>query len=278
MPNPIVTSPAGDEIELIPRKQWAAITNTAGAGPLSQQLRLSDDRRALALALWHHGAFTDPSGMATRLLAEEATKHKGEEITPNLTMMLASPVLGRCVERELKPPAKKTYGIKLVALPQTWFDELALGTKPEPTPLPEPAPVELDDVTPQVVEVEIANAVATALLSQVATIISTGNGHAPDLAHAQAEIVALTERLGSQTTYVETLRRQARDAADQIQALMHERDGLRARLRTAEHNLKAATSADAQKIIDAEVHRQVDIMMRQAPGRGHEKDPKVRAS
>ena len=52
---------------------------------------------------------------------------------------------------------------------------------------------------------------------------------------------------------------------DELSAVKYERDGLRTRLRSAEHNLKVATTGDTQRIIDAEVRKALDKLMRQAP-------------
>ena len=121
------------------------------------------------------------------------------------------------------------------------------------------------------VEFELTSAVATALLTTVVEIISTGADAGPQLGRLRLDVAALEERLGTQVAYVDKLRRQVRDAGDEIAALRVERDGLRKRLREAEHNLSVAMSADAQRIIDAEVQRQLDRIMRQAPNGEHSK-------
>lgn len=111
---------------------------------------------------------------------------------------------------------------------------------------------------------DVASAVATALLAQVVEVLSKG-ADGSELARVRRDLDAMAQRLGTQVDYVEKLRRDSRAQADVIVALRQERDGLRARLAQSEANLKAATSQDAQRIIDAEVRRQLDRMMRQAP-------------
>jgi len=137
---------------------------------------------------------------------------------------------------------------------------------------PPPEAIDLTEVgapsTPPLA-VEVAEAVAGALLAQVAAIITQGNAQAPANDRLRSELSTLTERLGTQVDYVDKLRRDLRASTDQIAALKVERDGLRQRLRDTEHNLRVATSADTQRIIDAEVHRQLDKVMRQAPNGQH---------
>jgi hypothetical protein len=192
-----------------------------------------------------------------------------------------------CVERVTK--GKRTSLIQLVALPESWLgrvdgslrDASFVGTAqmsiddagdrvhPAPVVVPDPAPVVEKSTGPNSdVEHSVADAVATALLARVIEIMSTGNGNAVAMKNAQltTDVADLTRRLGEQVGYVERLRRDLRQVQDELIATKSERDGLRQRAQAAEHNLKIATGADAQRIIDAEVHRQVDRIMRQAPG------------
>ena len=54
-----------------------------------------------------------------------------------------------------------------------------------------------------------------------------------------------------------------------------ERDGLRARAMAAEANLAKVMTPDAQRLLEAELHKEVDKLMRQRPGTTHEREPEV---
>jgi hypothetical protein len=110
---------------------------------------------------------------------------------------------------------------------------------------------------------EVASAVATALLAQVVQVLT--KGPQGQLDQLQAALDDVQHRLGTSTSFVDRLRRQNREQADEIIALRRERDGLRQRTRAAESNLSAALSSDAQAVIDAEVRRQLDRLMRAKP-------------
>lgn len=117
-------------------------------------------------------------------------------------------------------------------------------------------------------ERNLADAVATALLARVIEVLTTGKSDVVGLRLRQLrdEVDELQKRLGQQVEYVSNLRRQVREAGDEIITLKFERDGLRQRLRTAEHNLTVATSGDAKRIIENELHKEIDRLMRQTPG------------
>lgn len=270
--------------------------------------RRDSPRGPALLALWHEGAVEDrKSGRAAMLLHERAVRYGlAADIRPAaVTTAMSQGAFGELfVERETK--GKRTYAIRLVAIAERWLPYLERPIEPAPattsaeptgsdddttatvTPEPEPegrtggATCERGGVSadvaalapaaaPSSVEFELTNAVATALLTQVVEIISTGAGAGPQLGRLQLDVEALEARLGTQVAYVDKLRRQLREAGDEITALRFERDGLRTRLRKAEHNLTVAMSADAQRIIDAEVQRQLDKIMRQAPNGEHSK-------
>lgn len=266
-------------------------------------------RAPALLALWHEGAAEDRSGRAALVLRDRATRYGlGADVEPSVvTTSIGQGAIGELfVERVTN--AKRTYSIRLVAVAERWLPYLEprtkVGSAPATTdadltgteddaaatapPEPEPegrtggATCEHGDVSADVavlapagthspVEFELTNAVATALLTQVIEIIATGAGAGPQLGRLQLDVEALEARLGTQVAYVDKLRRDLREAGDEITALRFERDGLRTRLRKAEHNLTVAMSADAQRIIDAEVTRQLDKLMRQAPNGEHSK-------
>lgn len=75
----------------------------------------------------------------------------------------------------------------------------------------------------------------------------------------------LPGRLADQTSYAQRLRRELSDVSDELVAVKAERDGLRQRVRQLEHNLGAATSADRERQIEAEVRRRLERIMRERP-------------
>jgi len=296
-PERTVTSPVGDEIVvysdddligLMPNVPIRAVVLAASWEP-----RRGSARGPVLSSLWHDGPAVDrKTGAASAVLRDRALRFGlSPSVTPaQMTTTVNTDLLSLLVERETK--AKRTYSIRLVGVAERWLPMLRrqvesdvdagvdVGLSDVGPALPSlgglsdagSAPVSgrgdgaATGVAPAPVEVEIANAVATALLTQVVEIIASGSGAGAQLGRLQLDVEALEARLGTQVAYVDKLRRQVREAGDEVTALRVERDGLRQRLRAAEHNLTVATGADAQRIIDAEVRRQLDIMMRQAPG------------
>lgn len=293
-----VTSPVGDTILLLADDELAELAglDATNAHSMGQVLQQTPDRMALLGALWRHGPVIDrQSGRATAKLVELA----GGGIKNPTAILTAAPV-SPIVERKCN--GKRTYEIRLAALPERWLraiesahpaaamraeppddDRLAAdvgsermeGEPPDdeaataPSGSPSPLLATVTDLPERAAPLVAADAVATALLAQVAAIISRGTDEAPVANRLRDDLVTLSDRLATQVEYVEKLRRDLRGSGDTITALKAERDGLRQRLRDAEHNLKVATSVDTQRVIDAEVHRQMERMMRQAPAGQH---------
>jgi regulator of replication initiation timing len=299
-----VATPAGDELPVYSDAQLAELLGPHDKRVLSANLSLSWVRGPILLALYCEGAVEDASGRASGVLFERAKRYglRADIKSTAISNALDAPAFDLLVERRKGP--RKTYSIRLVGLAERWLrflpdddeiesaptagadatgsDDAAATTAPEPEPEDCPGGTvgEPGDASarvaglapaPSPVEFELTNAVATALLTQVVEIISTGAGAGPQLGRLQLDVQALEERLGTQVAYVDKLRRQVREAGDEITALRVERDGLRQRVKSAEHNLTVAMSADAQRIIDAEVQRQLDRIMRQSPNGEHSK-------
>lgn len=292
----MVKSPAGQDILVFEDEAWAQATGLkVGTDAWGKSMSATTARLAPLAVLWRDGPIENPYGLATTVLIDLATE-LDEDASPNLTQLLGgSPVMRRCVERATQ--AKRTYSIRLVALPARWLPQVeVLARRRTPstaqraiqtrgadtgTGVPRQAPVPARPATngarrpveaaPAVLEPsrgsldsDVASAVATALLAQVVEVLSKGTG-GPQEAQLRRDLDSMAERLGTQVDYVGKLRRDLRASGDEVLALRQERDGLRERLRQTEANLKAATSQDAQRIIDAEVQRQLDRMMREKP-------------
>jgi regulator of replication initiation timing len=306
-----VESPAGQRLEVYSDDDLLALLGSderpvnAVALLTSWQPRRNSARGPALTALWVDGPAVDrPTGRAALVLRDRALRYGlGADVSPaQVTATLSQGAFDLFVERDTN--GKRTYEVRLIAVAERWLPYLSriesaaptrdadpTGTDDAASPaasVPEPAADAIPggDVSAnghssdsavaavpdrQPVEVELTNAVATALLTQVVEIISTGKSAAPELGRLRLDVEALEERLGVQVEYVSSLRKSIREAGDEIAALKVERDGLRQRLRAAEHNLKVATGADAQRIIDAEVRRQLDHMMRRPPAGAHSK-------
>lgn len=266
----IIVSPAGDPVEVLDDAEFAVRLGVPYPGRAYTQLvKPNAGRTHILRALWRDGAAEDRSGRATALLA-------GGPGDTRSTLALAP--MRICVDRRIN--GKRTYYLRLVALPERWLADV---DDERPTTLAEPssesgAPADppVADPGPDPDHGGIAVAVAAALLEQVSAIILAGNrtaAHADEVSAVLERVAAdrdkLEQRLGQQVAYVDKLRRDYAAAGDTIGALTHERDGLRRRVRELEHNLSVATSSDTQRVIDAEVRKQLDLVMRQAPGSQH---------
>lgn len=288
-----VQSLAGEDVTVF---DDAAFAELAGFDPTSKSFKLSFAMRpntlAVLKALWRHGTINDRSGFAVGHLADRVRSL--DRLDFNVNAVVTTPLMQCAVERVTK--GRRTMQIALVALPRTWLRlvEGALAEVPiadmSPRPdvptqpqltvatdvdklhphllLPTAAPTTVPSTVPTPdVHFEVADAVATALMARVVEILANNGTNVLAVKNAQltGEVAQLTRRLGEQTSYVDRLRRDLRAAQDEVTAAHLERDGLRQRAQAAEHNLKIATGADAQRIIDAEVHKQIDMMMRQRP-------------
>lgn len=282
---------AGDEIIVFDDKSFGELAGfDADSHSFKLSMQMPRSRLAVLKALYRHGVIVDRSGFAMGHLAERVREF--DALSFNVNAVLTAPTMQHCVERVTK--GRRTMRIALVALPATWLRHVegALHSEgpPEPTvemtdaveavgdavhpPAPQLEKPMIDVYQPEPaesrtpIELEVAGAVATALMAQVVEIIAHNGSNVLAVKNRQLheENISLGKRLGEQVSYVDRLRREVREAQDQLAATISERDGLRQRLASAEHNLKVATSADAQRLIDAEVHRQVDKLMRQRPG------------
>jgi predicted nucleic acid-binding Zn-ribbon protein len=81
----------------------------------------------------------------------------------------------------------------------------------------------------------------------------------------QSDLNDIAGKLSARLEDNDRMRRQLRQAGDEIQALRYERDGLRSRLRATEANLTAALKGDAVQAINGEIQRRVESIMRVAP-------------
>lgn len=147
-----------------------------------------------------------------------------------------------------------TYAIWLTEMP-----EKPAEPEPEPTPAPEPA-VPLDDY--HIWKQADYVGVATALLDQVMERLATPPGQ-PRQAPDEEVLVRLNKMIEEN----QRLRKELRKGADVLQALNHERDGLRRRLIKAEADLHQLREAINHPIpSERERHlRELRRMMEERP-------------
>ena len=293
----VVKSPAGESIEIVNDDDWLTLTGATtdfGLRIWNGQKGGPSEKAVVIRALWEHGSFTDPkSGRAPKLVADYVFSTSGQRMAAtNIANSFRDPLNAPAVERDIK--GKRTYSIKLVALPDTWYRKLLADipepeAEPEPEPETEPEPissngvaeefteaewdaVQLDAPTvydsPPSLELQIANQVAMSLLTTVVEIISAGSADVSKLsvsrkmaADLDAMQILLNQRLEENTK----LRKQIREAVEQVNVLRYERDGLRTRLRATEHNLTQVLKGETAQAVNSEIHKHIDQIMRTTP-------------
>ncbi|MET0461987.1 MAG: hypothetical protein ABW007_02500 [Chitinophagaceae bacterium] len=116
-------------------------------------------------------------------------------------------------------------------------------------------------------DLQIASQVAMSLLTTVVEIISAGSAASVDekVRKLQGDLNDVMQKLSARLEDNDRMRRQLRQAGDEITSLRHERDGLRSRLRATEANLTAALKGDAVQAINGEIQKHVAKIMRVAP-------------
>jgi regulator of replication initiation timing len=286
MANKTVKSPAGRDIEIVDDDDWIASVGGTDNKTIRQWTGL---KPAAIRELWLHGPAVNKSGQATRTLYEriiEANPHEELGTLQAMTPMLADRPNAPAFKRETN--GKRTYTIELVAMPELWYAKLLDDLEPpvyraipiEPPPSangiePEVADEELERIIEEPeperyappIELEIASQVAMSLLTTVVEIISAGSPSAIDgkVKQLTTELAAVSERLGSRLEENDRMRKQLREAGDEINALRHERNGLRERVRKTEANLAAALKGESLTAINHEITKRVDQIMRATP-------------
>jgi hypothetical protein len=323
-------SPAGDRIEIVSDSDWMATTGVTERGV---RMWMAGAKRFILADLWRNGPVVDmKSGRATGIFWKRMGETFPGEIEAKPTAFpgftndpLNAPAF------DLTRKGKRTYSIKLIALPQTWYDYLERDEserakakraadramdKLERERLDREAAemvagavmpltdadiateslvaaesrngtdidhdAEFDDImrdmqldAPTVydmeppLEIAMASQVAMSLLTTVVEIISAGTGAAVDekVRALQSDLNDIAGKLSARLEDNDRMRRQLRQAGDEIQALRYERDGLRSRLRATEANLTAALKGDAVQAINGEIQRRVESIMRVAPSK-----------
>lgn len=293
-----VTSPAGEKIEIVNDNDWLEAT---GDTPKGLQMWYGGWKPYYFRALWEHGEFSDPvSGRAMAKLRDYILEHYPDAAEMNAGGKGISAFFNsNPMAFDRNTNAKRTYSVKLVAMPHIWYEKMTADIAQAAYFAPESAP-ELDIPIGPPVWDEIAHAhpaqdaspvtvilpplpdpdveplpelpldqlasqqIAMSLLTEVITLIQSGNVDDQRLIILRKELDQTQNRLAQRLEENDRMRQQLRAAGDEIAALKVERDGLRQRNRLLEHNLNEA-SKNAGREVSAEVNRRIEQFMRERP-------------
>lgn len=213
------TSPAGDTISILSDDEWVKKTGSESYRSIMQWN--GSTKPYIVRALWEHGEFTNKSGQAIREMYEyimQEYKPANVSAMNAVSTLLKAPQNAPAFERELN--AKRTFSVKLVAMPESWhrklMDDIGPGqpsTNGDQADIPEPsqgdrdaaelmekvifpqegeltetdwdalkldAPTVFDEPPP--LEIHIAHQVAMSMLTAVVEIISSGTADTSQLA------------------------------------------------------------------------------------------------
>jgi hypothetical protein len=224
MSSHVVKSPTGAEIEIVSDDDWAL---TAGVGIRSLAM-WARSKPLVIRELWEHGPVTDKSGRATAVLLERIREHYPDTVYElsagtGVHALLSDATNAAAFHRRVQ--GKRTYEIKLIALPEIWYEKLRWdigtrggmytatpvtnGTKPDPVEvfipsesdrqaaetvatlvLPEELPpldiVEESPAMPEpVLDIDISRQVAMDMLTLCVEIIAAGKSDGVNVAELQ---------------------------------------------------------------------------------------------
>jgi hypothetical protein len=308
-----VTSPAGELVEIVPDSDWLALVgaeNDKGMRQWGESLK-----PYVFCALWNQGTFTNKSGRASIDVFEwihtNFPAHKMPKGTHGVMSLWRNPTNAPAVETKIN--GKRTFSIRLIALPETWYSKVLKmkprgnGVAPEAPVAPQAAPVvdpaleatidrqtaaiaqqgrptadesewtdedfqalQLDAPTffeqPPPLEAHVSNQVAMSLLLAVVEIINNGTvGNLTASKRLSDDLQQVQEVLAKRLEENGRLRKQLREAATTIVELRQERDQIRTRLLMTERNLTEVLRGDTAQVVNAEVRKRVDAVMRQTP-------------
>jgi regulator of replication initiation timing len=278
-----VTSAAGDPIQIIEDNRWVQMTHAVS----DQGIRQWTGIKPLAFReLWQRGAVIEKSGRATSVLHQRIREANPDiELSGAKTLTTTMNDAGNAPAFEREINGKRCFSIRLVSLPQRWYDKLmedlvvfeaipihvngsepSIGTVDEIEPSTEIIE-EIESIEISALDLQIASQVAMQLLTTVVEIISAGK---PEMADAkvrqmQTELETVSNRLGARLDENERFRRQIRELGDELSAVKLERDGLRRELRATQANLTATLKGEKAGIVTAEVQKAIDQVMRSTP-------------
>jgi hypothetical protein len=242
-----VTSHAGHQIEIVDDADWIAATNCTEKNIRSWHGK-TGGKPLVIMELWLGGEVQDKSGRASGVLIEAIERRFGEwspDSKKFISQMMRHPMNAPAFQRETN--GKRTYSIRLVAMPETWYRkmledirELERRRPKDKVPpidqvervstngvaggmsnatLEEFAPdIDLDaptvfDVKPPL-ELSVASQVAMSLLTTVVEIITAGSADSVDtrIRKLQDDMNDVAGKLSLRLSENDTLRRQVRES------------------------------------------------------------------
>lgn len=125
-----ITTPGKDLVTVLPDDEFRELAGMSKSRPQTLTYKWDASRGPVLRALWEHGLFKDKSGLASAKLYAKARKYGYQGASSAMTMMLrggdsdhrSNNGLDVAVERVTQ--GKRTYEIRLVALPDTWVKRL----------------------------------------------------------------------------------------------------------------------------------------------------------
>jgi hypothetical protein len=135
---------------------------------------------------------------------------------------------------------------------------------------PHPAQAGLDDWQPRPLELNIAQTVAMKLLDEVVKVIASGQAPTHQdfqrFNKLEGDLREVEHNLSMRLDENRSLRNKVSVLGDELRARKMEVDGLRQRLRIAEHNLQIAGSADTNRLVTQQVQAELERLMKAKPG------------
>lgn len=117
-----VKSAAGESVEIVPDEEWIA---TTGAERQSLRQWAGGVKPWVFRALWEHGEFISENGRAPAAMWGWLKEQFSDLELPAATRVMATfrnPVNAPSIEASIN--GKRTFNIRLVALPETWHNKL----------------------------------------------------------------------------------------------------------------------------------------------------------
>lgn len=124
-----VTSPAGEEIEIVSDDDWCA---TAGVGIASLKQWNHGMKRLVLRELWERGSVANKSGQAAKELYDQIRENFDDVpdvAHTSLSGLMRAPVNAACFE--VNTNGKRTFEIALVAMPERYYNYLMIDIRKE---------------------------------------------------------------------------------------------------------------------------------------------------
>lgn len=130
MASRIVTSPAGEQVEIVNDDDWLALTGQTNDHGLRQWNGGKGGKPFVIMELWLGGKVEDRSGRASSVLFDAMHSRFPEFDATNrnsISTMMLSPLNAPAFERIMN--AKRTFSLRLIALPERWYRKMLRDLK-----------------------------------------------------------------------------------------------------------------------------------------------------